>query len=556
MVVGYAFTAGAEPSPYYVYMNRVARQAVGLEDGGDGDGRVLGPGVTNSTLMGEGVAEARLDSYIKRAYHGQAGVRCEHTVPLPDGSERVYDTNYQPLRLPLEVAAAFIKPEMGDAGLQAWRGMQEGGAAYATIVVGFCRDVTEQYRVHRETEAARKVAEEAVKTKTMFLANMSHDIRTPLAGIVSTAELLMHTSLDGEQRWLAETMSQAGSALHALCNDIIDLTQLEKGDFKLQIRPMSLAKCLEETLAMVRPQMEDKQVELTVQCDDGLPEVMGDAGRIQQVAHNVLSNAMNHTFPGRKEVRVELAARPCARPGPEGPPHLEVTLRVQDSGPGISAENQKVLFQPFHMAENSAPLYKGFPSGLGLSIVKRLVDLMQGSVALESAPGKGATFTVVLRLPEVPREEARKRKAVEPHSPFADVRLLVAEDNLMMQKITQRMLKTVGVGSFEVVSNGKEALERFGAGDFDVLLLDWHMPVMDGLETLRQVKGLPAERQPCVVVLTADALSGTEEVALQNGADMFLSKPLRMKDVEALLKYASEKRGAGGQGKRAKAGGP
>ena len=97
---------------------------------------------------------------------------------------------------------------------------------------------------------------------------------------------------------------------------------------------------------------------------------------------------------------------------------------------------------------------------------------------------------------------------------------------------------------------------EWSAGDFDVLLLDWHMPVMDGLETLRQVKGLPAERQPCVVVLTADALSGTEEVALQNGADMFLSKPLRMKDVEALLKYASEKRGAGGQGKRAKAGGP
>ena len=156
----------------------------------------------------------------------------------------------------------------------------------------------------------------------------------------------------------------------------------------------------------------------------------------------------------------------------------------------------------------------------------------------------------------MPREEARKRKAAKPRSPFADVRLLIAEDNLVMQKITQRMLKSVGVAGFEVASNGKEALERFGAGDFDVLLLDWHMPVMDGLETLRQVKGLPAERRPCVVVLTADSLSGTEEVALQNGADLFLSKPLRLKDVEALLKFASEKRGAGGQGKRAKAGGP
>ncbi len=405
-----------------------------------------------------------------------------------------------------------------------FREMSDGRRAAISV------DVTEEIQRERELKKARRQAEAASESKSAFLANMSHEIRTPLNGIMGMAQVMSSTELNEEQREYMTTILESGKTLMALLNDVLDLSKIEAR--KLDIAPVDadLHHILRRIRKLWLPRAQEKGLELSLALDCDLPGFLSfDPVRVQQCVSNLVSNAIKFTPSGK----VELYA--SARPGPDGA-HL-IEIRVSDTGEGMDEETLSRLFQPFAQADETITRKHG-GTGLGLSITKRLAEMMGGTASATSEVGRGSEFVISFQAHQssaTPRRRSADQSADETDQrerlKTSNLRILLVDDHPINRQVASLFLRPFNLRVVEAV-NGEEALAALARETFDVVLLDMHMPVMDGPTTIRNIRATSESWQSIpVIALTADAMSGDKERYLAMGMDGYLSKPLAEREL-------------------------
>jgi PAS domain S-box-containing protein len=412
-----------------------------------------------------------------------------------------------------------------------WKWLQWSSAANTDegLIYAIARDITEQQRVQMELQRARDAALESTKAKSQFLANMSHEIRTPMNGVIGMASLLAQTKLDSEQKDYVDTMAHSGEALMALMNDILDFTRIDSNKLTLSSEEFLLKPLIDDILQLLRLKAQKKKLSLDFTIADDTPHVIiGDPLRLRQVLLNLIDNAIKFTEQGS----VHLTIEPLREP--PNTPLLRFT--VTDSGIGIPAEEQDEVFESFSQVDSSTSRKFG-GAGLGLAISKRLVEMMGGSISIVSTLGKGSSFTftvgLVMGSEDTPTE---KPPTSSPSPPPAGTRILVAEDNAANRKVLGAMLRRAGYES-DIVSNGDQALAALEKNvHYAAMLLDCHMPSLDGYETARRIRSAEsAEQHLPIIAVTANAMAGEREKALASGMDDYLVKPVRIEQLRDVL---------------------
>ncbi len=386
-------------------------------------------------------------------------------------------------------------------------------------------------QVRERTAALVEAKDEALRAsqvKSEFLANMSHEVRTPLNAVIGMTSLLRETSITAEQKEYLEAVETGGEALLALITDILDFSKMEAGMVEIERAPFRLASVIEQSLAIVAPIAARQGIALRHTIADWTPEAMvGDHPRTRQVLVNLLGNAVKFTLQG--EVHVTLSVRTLA----DG--RLEAHFAVTDTGIGISEKDLGRLFTPFQQLD--ASMTRAFSgAGLGLSISKQLTELMGGTIWAESTAGKGSTFhfTIVGEAAPPSRRPAAAAAADRNLARRRPLRILLAEDDLVSQHVTLALLAHLGYRA-DVALDGEEVLDALASQPYDVVLMDIQMPRIDGLETARRIRQLPIPRQPRILAVTAHALPGDRERCLAAGMDGFISKPVRLAQLEEAL---------------------
>jgi len=378
-------------------------------------------------------------------------------------------------------------------------------------------------RQSRELAAERDRAQDAARAKSEFLATVSHEIRTPLNGILGTSEVLLDSQLTAEQGEQLRIIRASGEALLQVINQILDFSKIEAGKLALDRAAFDMASVAEAARVLLAAVAERKGIDLQVDLDGQRPRLLGDPFRLQQVVVNLVANAIKFTDEGRVVIAVRGAA--------EGPA-WRTRVTVRDTGIGIDPATQPRLFTPFSQADASTTRRYG-GTGLGLAICRQLIDLMGGTIGVDSTPGQGATFWFEVVLPGEERQPDGVRvglpapaHAARPAVPGTGWRVLLAEDNATNQKVAILMLSALGC-QVEVAPSGRHAVEAWRASAFDLVLMDCQMPDMDGFEATRTIRAAEREgaRTP-IVAVTANAMEGDRERCLAAGMDDYVTKPL------------------------------
>jgi PAS domain S-box-containing protein len=423
----------------------------------------------------------------------------------------------------------------------------------ATCRIGIGADVTEKKEGelallqsnrlleerHRELECARCAADAANQAKSDFLAALSHEIRTPVNGIFGAATLLRRSSLTSAQQEYGAIISDCCAGLLALLDDVLDFRKIESGRIELVEACFSVHDLLRQTVGMFRIAAAANNTSLSFELNDDVPQrLCGDATRIRQVLINLIGNAVKFTQAGFVSVRVE-----CATDGLFSGADVALRFSIVDSGIGISREKISVIFEPFVQAETlKGDCRSGV--GLGLSIVDRLVSLMGGKVVVDSEVGRGSSFVVLipLRLAESSETALLQPTTEFPSPDLSNLRVLIADDNMVSRKITCEMLRVFGVAA-ESVENGEEVLKALERSVYDVVFLDVQMPVMDGLQAAREItRRFFAEKKPHLVALTAYARESDRARCLDAGMNDYMTKPFDLEMLASKLQHVVVRR--------------
>lgn len=524
----------------------------------DQDGRVLA--AADAALVGRPVADVRLSEPAWRElrstghalgdWRGQPSLVVRETIVLP-GVERNW-TLY--LATPASIALAdarnmavvtllfgfiamlvttLVAWRLGVALSQpvtamaaAMRRMADGDlevptpTAHRTTELGDMARALETFRAtareRLEAEAARRAAEKTAQDRSDFLAVMSHEIRTPMNGVLGMADALSRTSLSGDQRKMLQVLGSSGDTLLRLLNDVLDASKIDAGGVQFAVRPFDIGEAVSDAGEVFRKDAEAKGLELFLHGPAEACLVLGDAVRVRQAVHHLVSNAVKFTHAGT--VSVEVSA------GRLDSGHAAVRVRVSDTGVGITPDVQARLFHKFEQGDASATRAYG-GAGLGLSIARDLARQMNGDVTVESEPGVGSSFSLALQLPLAEPESQAGRHAADG---AGGLRVLVAEDNPNNRQVLELILGMVDA-DVTFAENGAEAVAQFGGACWDVVLMDVQMPVMDGLQAtraIRQLEGAEGRARTPVIAVTANAMPHHVEECLLAGMDAHVAKPV------------------------------
>jgi PAS domain S-box-containing protein len=396
-----------------------------------------------------------------------------------------------------------------------------------TVVWSIVEDITERKAVELKLRAAIDAAETANAAKSAFLAMMSHEIRTPLNGIIGSADLLERSGLSEEQKELTHTIQSSGESLLTVINDVLDYSKIEAGRLDVESIPVSPIGLLTDVVNLLRPSATNKALALRTHIEPTVPEtIYGDPTRIKQILINLIGNAIKFTQCGSVSIQV-------SNPGPDS-----LRFEVTDTGLGIENSRIETLFEAFTQADSSTTRKYG-GTGLGLAISKKLVQLMSGSIGVESVLGHGSTFWIEFPLGRTAAGELPAPSQGEGGALKIDrsIRILIAEDNPINQQLAARLLRSLALTNIRFANNGKQALEMAQSEHFDLILMDSQMPEMDGHDATREIRLREGDgRQVRIIGLSALAMQSDRWKAIDAGMDDYLTKPVRREDLARMLK--------------------
>ncbi len=427
----------------------------------------------------------------------------------PDDQGRVGEAFYRTLATGEPEVVEYRHFRADDGGWArlraAWRGLQKRDSG-AWAVLGLTQDVS-------EVAEARDAALEAAEAKAQFLANMSHEIRTPMNGVLGVLHLLKSENLTADGRKLLEEAVGCGQMLAELLNDVIDFSKIEAGRLEFSPEPTDPGALLESVAGLLRPQSASRGLWLNTHVAPDIGWASVDPVRVRQILFNLIGNAVKFTLTGGVDARLSRVDR-------DGESRLR--FEITDTGVGIADDAQADLFQRFHQADGSTTRRFG-GSGLGLAISRRLAELMGGEIGFYSKPGEGSTFWIEVIAPKV---DARAADTGEAGGLLEGLRVLVVEDNPTNRLIATRMLQQLGA-DVETADDGQQGVEAASRQAFDLIFMDIQMPVMDGMEATRRIRGLPdPSGSTPILAMTANAMSHQADSYLIAGMNGIVAKPL------------------------------
>ena len=394
------------------------------------------------------------------------------------------------------------------------------------VLTGFLAvetDVTKEKQIEKNLEEQKTLAQEANKSKSMFLANMSHEIRTPMNGILGMSNLLLETNLDAIQKEKVEIIYESATSLLTILNDILDLSKIEAGKLHIEKINFDLQELLKKFLGSMKVSAESKTISLKLELNESIKQwYYGDPIRLRQILINLVGNAIKFTEYGTIKVRVSKDSNNL------------IFFEVEDTGIGIEETKIKELFKEFNQADGSITRKFG-GTGLGLTISKRLVEMMGGRIRVQSTYRRGSTFSFYINLPEG-SEEKKPDESSEIKPFLSNKKVLLVEDNIINQKVVTRMLGKIGL-TYDIANNGKESIEFVSNNDYLLVLMDCQMPVMDGYQATREIRGqFPEKKELPIIALTANALKEEQDLCFSVGMNDFISKPIFMNTLYNVLK--------------------
>ncbi len=415
------------------------------------------------------------------------------------------------------------------------RGQAEFENGEVVKILGASQDITHQVHASKDLEHKRQVAEQALQARSQFLANMSHEIRTPINGVLGMLDTLFNTNLNKRQRELCSIAQQSAESLLGLINDILDFSKIDSGEMTLEMVPLNLSDIVEKQVKIFELSAKKKglQLQTDLAAIKGL-HLMGDPVRIQQILTNLINNAIKFTRSGTVTIDTRALKKPNGA--------YLIHLIVKDTGVGIEKSRQGQIFTPFHQGDSATTREFG-GTGLGLTIVAQIAEMMGGGVRLVSEPGVGSTFTVTLSLAQTDETTSKPCQAEmvsQENLTFPGNQLLVVEDNAINQIVITEQLKELKV-DIDLAENGAIAVEKvrnkYEQGQwYDLILMDCQMPVMDGYTAARKIRelGVVTDKTP-IIALTANVLVGEREKCVDAGMNDYLTKPINVRRLGACL---------------------
>lgn len=406
-------------------------------------------------------------------------------------------------------------------------------------IYGVCRDITPRREAEESLAFLKKEAERVDRVKLSFLANMSHEMRTPLNGISGAVSLFLGSDNAEERKDLARIINNSVESLSRITNDVLDYAKLNVGNLRLEMTNFNLLELLNDVLLIVSPMMECRDLKLSITGIDKLPAVLyGDSTRISQILTNLIGNAIKFTMSGEIVVSLSVLESKSSR--------INLEISVKDTGIGIHEKDIQNLFKPFSQIDASSTRnFSG--AGLGLSISSKLAELMGGRISVKSSFGQGSVFSLVLPLKtgvgdraiemSGPKNYNNENEGLETGKGL----VLVVEDNIVNSMVASRLLLKSG---FEVIKafNGQEAVDCYRSHPVDLIIMDWHMPVMDGIDATRQIRSLSGGDLVPIIGLTANALDEHQELCIEAGMNDVLTKPIDRALMTSKIRYWLDKR--------------